>query len=481
MHFRELYMKFFFIIMLSILLVACGGSDSKDNSPINNETNVNPTANAGEDQVVNMESSVILSGSGTDEDGSVVSYHWVQNSGITVDLLDADVPVLSFISPSANEDVTLSFELTVTDQEGATGKDSVDILVVFLNSPPIADAGVSQFVVSDELVTLDARDSSDFESAFLSYSWRQIDDTGISIELNDSHLAQPAFTVTGLTAAITAIFEVQIFDGIDGASDTVNIAIRPVTKWRLNDTGITLCGDYAYGYSNVHSSDEDCSLDKDSDDDPIPDEQDADFGRDKIFNNKSDGIAGFSYTKLDDKGDPLPQTADNWSCVLDNVTGLVWEGKTGNGDLHDISYTYTWYDPDDNSHGGSAGTPRGGNCNGSDCDTQGLVNQSNSDKYCGMSNWRVPSKSELHSLMFYGVSQSALVDTNYFPNTYKRSYWTSTAYSGDPIRAWFINFRPEMSDLSLPQGNGVYRGRKDEAKLVRLASPIMNFDDLNKK
>lgn len=73
--------------------------------------------------------------------------------------------------------------------------------------------------------------------------------------------------------------------------------------------------------------------------------QDVDYGRDKT-NNDIDGHAGFNFTKIDSSGNVLPVVAANWSAVLDNVTGLMWENKTDDGGLHDKDNLYTWYDPD---------------------------------------------------------------------------------------------------------------------------------------
>ena len=87
-----------------------------------------PIANAGTDQTITLPTnSVTLSGSGTDVDGTIVGYSWKQISG----------PLASVIVSSDNA-VTLSnelvggtyqFELTVTDNMGAVGKDTVAIVV----------------------------------------------------------------------------------------------------------------------------------------------------------------------------------------------------------------------------------------------------------------------------------------------------------------------------------------------------------------
>ena len=64
--------------------------------------------------------------------------------------------------------------------------------------------------------------------------------------------------------------------------------------------------------------------------------QDADVGRDARARagnlvKVGGGSAGFDFTKLDARGNPLVGSALSWSCVRDNVTGLVWEIKTNDG------------------------------------------------------------------------------------------------------------------------------------------------------
>ncbi len=79
--------------------------------------------------------------------------------------------------------------------------------------------------------------------------------------------------------------------------------------------------------------------------------QDAEYGRDATHNDNSDGHAGFSFTKLDANGNTLPTTALSWSCVKDNVTGLIWEVKTDDSGLQDMGNIYSWYNPDNNANG----------------------------------------------------------------------------------------------------------------------------------
>ena len=80
--FRALYL---FIIFLS----ACGGEEklnSKIPLPI---VNSQPVANAGVDQFVLEQVNITLKGKGSDGDGTIVSYKWIQTAGITVTLDNA--------------------------------------------------------------------------------------------------------------------------------------------------------------------------------------------------------------------------------------------------------------------------------------------------------------------------------------------------------------------------------------------------------
>ena len=84
-----------------------------------------PVANAGTNQTVEISSEVTMDGSSSfDPDGGTIeSYSWAQTAGETVTLSSTNQAVVTFTAPSIVD--SLSFTLTVTDNDGATGSATI--------------------------------------------------------------------------------------------------------------------------------------------------------------------------------------------------------------------------------------------------------------------------------------------------------------------------------------------------------------------
>jgi len=224
-----------------------------------------------------------------------------------------------------------------------------------------------------------------------------------------------------------------VIDGDESAaSNQVSATPEPpaVSVIPLNDTGIDWCA-YDRGIN------QDCPLNG------FPG-QDADYGRDAqaregTLSKVGGGAAGFDFTRLDASGNEVTASATEWSCVRDNHTGLVWEVKTTDGGLHDQSNTYSWYNPDMTANGGEPGTQDGGSCTGSDCDTHGFAQTVNQETLCGGSDWRLPTKMELISIVHRGRVNPS-IDANYFPNTPASDFWSARPSPGNTGVAWLQHF-----------------------------------------
>jgi len=123
-----------------------------------------------------------------------------------------------------------------------------------------------------------------------------------------------------------------------------------------------------------------------------------------------------SYTKLDENGNDLPDSAATWVMVRDNVTQLVWEVKTNDGSIHDKDNEYNWQNAQDV-----------------------FVAALNATSFGGHSDWRVPTIKELASITDLECNNPA-INTDYFPNTLSSYYWSSTTYAYGTSSAWLICF-----------------------------------------
>jgi len=95
-------------------------------------------------------------------------------------------------------------------------------------------------------------------------------------------------------------------------------------------------------------------------------------------------------------------------CVVDKCTGLMWEGKTVSG-TRAGNKAYTNY-----------GDRRIG-------DVSAYVDSVNAMRLCGYSDWRLPTKQELESLIIKDVEPS--IDNTWFPYTKASCYWTTPPYA----------------------------------------------------
>lgn len=229
-----------------------------------------------------------------------------------------------------------------------------------------------------------------------------------------------------------------IVDTLNGVAGGYAGLQYPTCKKCLNDTGITSWGNATL--NNLTAAQ------------PLFPGQDADYGRDTYANlfKVGGGNAGFDFTKLDAAGKPLANQAaiyaiTPWSCVQDNVTGLMWEVKTPArlGGLQDANHTYSWFNSDPYTNGGNSGIwfNQGTCVDAFNCDTEKYVGAVNAASLCGYSDWRLPDRGELISIVDYGVSRPS-IDVGYFPNTVSSwlGYWSSSSSPAFNIPAWTISF-----------------------------------------
>ena len=109
-----------------------GGLISTDTTTVTmTSPNQPPVADAGPDVNINLGATAVLDGSNSsDNDGTIVSYQWQQLSGIPVSLQNATTATASFDTTGLVGGELLTFELRVTDNNGAIATDQIALTIV---------------------------------------------------------------------------------------------------------------------------------------------------------------------------------------------------------------------------------------------------------------------------------------------------------------------------------------------------------------
>jgi Secretion system C-terminal sorting domain/PKD domain len=187
--------------------------------------NVPPIADAGPDQTITAPaSSVILNGSASnDPDGTIVSYSWVLISGLGSVIISNSNQVIAGVSGLTPGSYT--FQLTVTDDSGATSNDSVTVTVNpainNTNQSPVAIAGSDTTIyLPASSFQLNASNSYDPDGNITSYQWQEISGPNTAAA---SSMNSPEVDLSGLEEGIYQ-FQLTVTDN-QGASSTATVKI----------------------------------------------------------------------------------------------------------------------------------------------------------------------------------------------------------------------------------------------------------------
>lgn len=180
--------------------------------------NQSPVANAGADVTLTLPTnSVNLNGSGTDADGTIATYAWTKTSGPAATLTNANTATLSLTNLVAG---TYVFQLTVTDDKGATDSDDVTVTVNAANQPPVADAGPDITINLPTSSTIITGSATDADGSVATYAWSQVSGPNTAGLVNAN---TAVVTASGLAAG-TYVFRLTVTDD-DGAPDTDDVKV----------------------------------------------------------------------------------------------------------------------------------------------------------------------------------------------------------------------------------------------------------------
>lgn len=184
-------------------------------------TNQPPVANAGNNITLNLPTnSTTVDGTASfDPDGTIVSYAWTKVSGTggTIGTPNSATTTLSGLTAG-----TYVFQLTVTDNNGATDDDNVIIVVsAIANTPPVANAGNNiTLTLPLNSTNLNGGSSSDPDGVIATYLWTRVSGPTTYTIVN------PNAAATGLTGLGVGVyvFRLTVTDN-DGASSSDDVTV----------------------------------------------------------------------------------------------------------------------------------------------------------------------------------------------------------------------------------------------------------------
>lgn len=335
----------------------------------------------------------------TDPDGTITSYAW--NFG---ELGSTNTAAGNSVTHVYARTGSFVVTLTVKDDGGLT---ATSTQTVNISSIPNVNP-VPQFIASPNalLVSFNAAGSTD-NGTITNYAWNfgesnSTSNTATGITTTHAYRFAGSYTVTLVVT--------------DNRGATVSLAsqltVTPpaaVATGVLNDTGITGSQCYQAGTDTFVICSSAAAIGTVTTGGTVSllittfAPQDGITGRDANtgVNTNIDGALGFSFTKIGANGETLPANSTKWSCVKDNVTGLMWENKNlDTGSLNLVTNKFTNFDGTTPEQLPNGGSPNQEQIN-APTNSIGFKNAVNSEGLCGATDWRIPESGELLSIFNY--------------------------------------------------------------------------------
>lgn len=219
------------------LVVSDGELTSAPSQVVISTKNSPPVANAGPNQTVPTKTTVQLNGSGSsDVDGNPLTYRWTIVSapqGSTATLTNPTTVNSTFVT-----DLKGTFVIQLIVNDGTVDSSPSQVTISDVNSPPVANAGPDQTLITGKTVQLDGSGSTDVDGDHLTYSWAILSaPSGSTATVSNATIVNPTFFAdkTG-----TYIVQLVVNDGIvNSQPTTVTITsqnVPPVANAGPNQT-----------------------------------------------------------------------------------------------------------------------------------------------------------------------------------------------------------------------------------------------------
>jgi hypothetical protein len=191
-------------------------------NPGTTTSNIAPVANAGANKSITLPTnSLTVYGSGSDKDGTIVSYQWTKYSGPAATLTNANTAAVKISNMVAG---SYYLRLTVKDDKGKSASDNMLIVVskgstTAYNIKPVSNAGPNKVLSASATSVKIYGSASDRDGRIVSYKWTKY--SGEPLIMSNS--TSPVLTVSGLDEG-TYYLKLTVKDD-DGAVDTDNMLI----------------------------------------------------------------------------------------------------------------------------------------------------------------------------------------------------------------------------------------------------------------
>jgi len=394
-------------------------------------------------------------------DNPIAAYLWQQTAGEPVlNGISLQGDSLAFITPILTDINSVSIALTVTDQEGAESVETVTLNIQrSADTLPEVDAGISHQVFTGESINLNGTASTSIAASEpLVFTW--LNDSERDPQIENLNAVQTVAIAPAVMNTDTVTFTLRVEDAQGNVvDDSLTVTIKPLPIQPLNDTGVILQATDSQilsGYQGDYPG------------------QDGQRGQDIIHANglsekAGRGDQGFDFTRLDDIGDEVDTEVLSWSCVRDNITGLIWESKTKviTSTLHSGGHSYSWYESDEEEQvfdGDVNGITT--SCSINNCNTEGYIAEVNSQGLCNFRDWRLPTHNELLSIVHLGQASAPMIDGDYFPNTTDSLTAPVWFWTQDPGADGFTNEQAQNAwAIDFASGNDNFLNKSTAARI----------------
>ena len=228
------------IYQFELTVIDNNGARGKDTLQItvNAAINIRPVANAGVDIFITLPiNTATLNGSGTDADGTISSFLWIKLSGPATGNLVAATSAIATLNSLVQG--VYQYQLTLTDNRGAIGRDTIIITVnglQLLNISPLANAGPNFTVTLPTTTTTISGTGTDADGTISNYAWAKI-----GSPIAGGNIVSPNAANTSINGLVQGVyqFELTVTDNMTKtAKDTIQITVFP----EINITPIANAG-----------------------------------------------------------------------------------------------------------------------------------------------------------------------------------------------------------------------------------------------